>query len=97
MLPDVETRQPRVAFTPGTACWNRRAAIAASRDRIVALSRTIGRPSDLQPYQFAQLVAACLDFEPDLIIELGRGLGNSTCAFVHAANELGHGRTRVLS
>jgi cephalosporin hydroxylase len=34
---------------------------------------------------------------PDLIIELGRGYGNSTCAFTEAANQLQDVQCRVLS
>jgi len=86
------------AFTPGRAYWNQRARLGAARDRLLTLSRTVGRPSDLAPYQFAQLVAGCLEFKPDLILELGRGFGNSTCAFTEAANLLGDvTRTRVVS
>jgi hypothetical protein len=71
-------------------------ALARSAERIHALSAACGRPTDLPPYQFAQLVANTLEFAPDLIIELGRGYGNSTCAFVEAANQL-PGPCRVLS
>jgi hypothetical protein len=75
----------RKAFAPGSAYWNQRMKIAAGRDRLLTLSRTVGRPEDLTTYQFAQLVATCLEFAPDLVLELGRGLGNSTCAFTEAA------------
>src|SRR5262245_42974585 len=86
------------AFTPGRAYWNQRIRLSADRDRLLTLSRTVGRPSDLAPYQFAQLVAGCLEFKPDLILELGRGFGNSTCAFTEAANQLAPDtRTRVVS
>jgi len=94
------TRDPEsvAAFTPGRAYWNQRAQLGAARDRLLSLSRTVGYPSDLSPYQFAQLVAGCLEFKPDLILELGRGFGNSTCAFTEAANQLGGAtRTRVVS
>jgi hypothetical protein len=95
---DDSTAEPGHAFTPGRAYWNQRARLGAARDRLLTLSRTVGRPSDLAPYQFAQLVAGCLEFKPDLILELGRGFGNSTCAFTEAANQLGGvTRTRVVS
>jgi hypothetical protein len=99
MSNDVAAAGDRIAaFTPGRAYWNQRSKLSASRDRLLALSRAVGRPSDLQPYQFAQLVASCLEFAPDLILELGRGFGNSTCAFTEAANMLGGAsQTRVLS
>jgi hypothetical protein len=38
--------------------------------------------------QFVQLEAFALEYRPDLILELGRGRGNSTCAFTEAANQL---------
>ncbi|MBI2061830.1 MAG: hypothetical protein HYT87_18985 [Nitrospirae bacterium] len=34
------------------------------------------------------LYSLCLDFQPDLILELGRGHGNSTCVLTEAANRL---------
>ena len=64
--------------------------------RILALSGAVGLKSDLSLCQFAQLTASVLDFAPDLILELGRGMGNSTCAFTEAANQLG-GACRVVS
>jgi len=99
MLNDVAPQGDLMAaFTPARAYWNQRSRLSASRDRLLALSRTVGRPSDLQPYQFAQLIASCLESAPDLILELGRGFGNSTCAFTEAANMLGGAsHTRVLS
>jgi hypothetical protein len=85
-------------FSPGRAVWNHRELLSRVRDRMLGLSRCVGRPTDLQPYQFAQLLASCLEFQPDLILELGRGYGNSTCAFTEAANLLGGAsRSRVLS
>ncbi len=75
-------------FTPGKAYWNQRAALARSRERILTLSRTVGRASDLSSFQFAQLLACALEYGPDLIVELGRYMGNSTCAFTEAANQL---------
>ena len=89
---------PVPPFSPGRAYWNQRFALAESRDRILALSHAVGRPSDLSTYQFSQLLAAALEFSPDLILELGRGKGNSTCAFTEAANLLSvSAPCRVLS
>ncbi len=81
---DLET--PR--FSPGKAYWNQRFRLSGCRERIETLCRTVDRTSDLSPFQFAQLLAAALEFAPDLIIELGRYKGNSTCAFTEAANQL---------
>ncbi|MGA3017204.1 MAG: FkbM family methyltransferase [Bryobacteraceae bacterium] len=83
-------------FKPGVAYWNQRHRLAASRDRILALSAAADRPTDLQPFQFAQLMAVAMDFHPETIVELGRGRGNSTCAFVEASNQSG-GSIRVVS
>lgn len=91
--------RPAVAFTPAKAYWNQRLILARSRDRILALSGAVSRPSDLPPYQFAQLFASAMEFAPDLIVELGRGMGNSTCSFTEAANQLSVSSSpcRVLS
>src|SRR5262245_58907284 len=99
MVNDVAAQgDPIRTFTPGRAYWNQRSKLAAARDRLLGLSRAVGRPSDLQPYQFAQLIASCLEAAPDVILELGRGFGNSTCPFTEAANMLGGAaHTRVLS
>jgi len=87
---------PPAEFRPGRAYWDKRELLASNRERIVALSRAVGRASDLSLCQFAQLLASAVDFAPDTIVELGRGLGNSTCAFTEASNLLGGG-CRVLS
>ena len=88
-------RQTINGFSPGSAYWNQRQAIAQSAERIRALSAAVGRTTDLMPFQFAQLFAAAREFSPDLILELGRGKGNSTCAYCEAANQLG--KCRVIS
>jgi hypothetical protein len=83
--------------TPAQAYWNQRQTLAARRERILDLVRAVGQPVALAPYQWAQLIAYALEFQPDLLLELGRSYGNSTCALVEAANLLGAGRCRVLS
>lgn len=83
-------------FNPAAAYWNQRAVLAGARDRILSLSEAVGYPTDLWPFQWAQLFAAVLEYQPDIILELGRGIGNSTCVFTEAANR-SQGRTRVLS
>lgn len=84
-------------YSPARAYWNQRYVLARSRERILALSAAVGRPSDLWVSQFTQLMATALEFSPDLILELGRGWGNSTCAFTEAANQLAHIPCRVVS
>jgi len=83
-------------FSPARAYWNQRVALANGRDRILALSQAVNHPGDLWPFQWAQLMAAAMEYEPDLILELGRGKGNSTCAFTEASN-MKQGRMRILS
>ncbi len=83
--------------TPARAYWNQRHALAGDRERILALCQAVNRPSDLWPFQWTQLMSYVLELAPDLVLELGRGMGNSTCAFTEAANLLGPGRCRVIS
>lgn len=81
--------------TPALAVWNNRDIIAASRSRLQALSEAVNWLNDLELYQWAQWFAIAMEFQPDLIVELGRGMGNSTCVFTEAANQLGN--CRVVS
>jgi len=60
------------------------------------LSDAVDYPNDLRPYQWAQLSAMALDFKPDLILELGRDRGNSTCMFTEVSNQL-HNECHVVS
>jgi hypothetical protein len=86
------------AFTPGKAYWRQRYAVASSRQRLLALSEAVGRLSDLALYQYAQFFAATMEFAPDLVLELGRYRGNSTCVFTEAVNQLpGSSSRRVVS
>jgi hypothetical protein len=86
---------PRV--TPGGAYWARRQTIAASADRLRALHAAVGHGSDLTLPQWAQILAMTLEFQPDLVIELGRGFGNSTCVFAEAFDRLGRDDAWILS
>jgi hypothetical protein len=79
----------------GSTLWQQREAIRGATGRIQQLIDRVGAPSDLNAGQWAQLYAVALDFAPDLIIDLGRGYGNATCALTDAANQLGG--TRVAS
>ena len=67
------------------------------KERISLFSRAADDPVSLSLFQFAQLAAATLEFRPDLILELGRGAGNSTCLFTEAAHRMEPGPGRVLS
>lgn len=88
-----------LTFTPARAYWRQREVLAADKKRILALAKAVDQQSDLWPYQWAQIMAAALEFRPQVILELGRGRGNSTAAFTEAANILskdGH-ETKVVS
>jgi hypothetical protein len=89
-------RSSVIPFSPAGGYWNQRHALAGARDKILSLCRTVDHSCDLLPFQWAQLMSVVLDYNPDLVIELGRGCGNSTCAFTEASN-LNQQRTRVLS
>src|SRR5215471_9029298 len=83
---------------PAEAFWAQRENLAASKDKIKTLSAAIGRPTDLTPPQWAQIMAFAQEFRPDLIVELGRGMGNSTALFTEVAHHLGGAeRCKVLS
>jgi len=69
--------------------YRQRERLAGLRERIIELSDTVDWKGDLSPSQWCQLMSMALDFKPDLIIELGRGMGNSTCAFPEVAHALG--------
>ena len=80
------------------ALWNQRETLAGLGNRFRALSAAVGRPTDLNLYQWAQFAGFAFEFRPDLIVELGRGMGNSTCCFLEVANLLGGMRAcRVTS
>jgi len=84
---------------PARAYWNHRETLAAMGPRLRAMAAAVGRGGDLPLPVWTQLIALALELRPDLILELGRGLGNSTCAFTEAAGALRRSGTdcRVLS
>jgi hypothetical protein len=94
-IPNAAGDAASAPFSLARACWNQRFPIAGAKSRIVAFHSAVDDPVSLLLRQYAQLTAMALEFQPDLIIELGRGWGNSTCCFTEAANRLG--ATRVLS
>ncbi len=75
--------------TPGEALYAQREQLARHFPRWQRLQELVGRPQDLAPAQWLQLAAFALDYRPDLIIELGRGYGNSTVVFLEVARQLG--------
>ncbi|MEX0268805.1 hypothetical protein AB3R30_06675 [Leptolyngbyaceae cyanobacterium UHCC 1019] len=82
-------------FSPAFAVWNQRQVLQQRRDRLQALFHAVDDPDSLALAQWVHLYAAVLEFKPDLVLELGRNLGNSTCAFTEAANQIGN--CRVVS
>jgi hypothetical protein len=74
--------------SPAQALWNERATLPALAGRLRALIKAVDRPGDFAPFQWAQVAAFALGFRPDLIVELGRGLGNSTCCFLEVSARL---------
>jgi hypothetical protein len=88
------TLEARHPASPGAAYWRQRREVAARLPRLRALADAVAHPQDLSPPQWSQLVSLTLDYEPDLVVEIGRGYGNSTCVFTEAVQ----GRTaRVVS
>jgi cephalosporin hydroxylase len=79
----------------GHAMWEQRVKLQKSRSRLEALGAAVGRPGDMDLPQYAQLFAVAMEFQPDLIVEIGRGWGNSTCVLTEAANQLE--KTKVVS
>jgi len=75
-------------ITPSFALWNQRQILSDIRERIESLFDAVNHPTDLLLYQWVQLMSFALEFRPDFILELGRGAGNSTCAFTEAANHI---------
>src|SRR3990167_6248792 len=75
-------------FNSGNAIWNQRFKLQQTKLRLKQLADAVGHISDSSLAQYAQMYAISLEFKPDLIIEFGRGAGNSTAVFTEAANQL---------
>jgi len=86
---------------PSRAIWAQRQKLSDNLDRIKEadeiLKEVMGGPKDFPRQQWTQFVSLILEFQPDLIIELGRGWGNSTCAFSLAAEWLQDVNCKILS
>jgi hypothetical protein len=61
------------------------------------LQQAMGGPRDFLRQQWLQVASIVYDFKPDLIIELGRAYGNSTCAMAVGAKMLRPGSCRIVS
>lgn len=64
------------------------------RRRFRRLARLVAAPVDLSPAQWRGLYGEAVAVAPDLLVEVGRGHGNSTVVLTEAAHRLG---ARVLS
>ena len=88
-------------FSPARAIWDNRHRLAEAKaefDQVRdTLQRATGGPRDLVRQQWLQIVSMVYDFKPDLIIELGRGYGNSTLAMAFAAKLLRPQPCRIVS
>ncbi len=88
-------------FSAARAIWENRERLAQAlpelRDLRSTLEVATGGPRDFVRPQWLQLVSVVYAFKPDLIIELGRGYGNSTCAMAFAARLLAPQPCRMIS
>jgi len=66
--------------------WKRKNELIDAREILFKLYNTVNRRLTLTFQQWIQLYTMTREFSPDLIIELGRGYGNSTCVFTEAVN-----------
>lgn len=72
----------------GSALWHQRAAVKTRKTKLTNFAKVINHQLDFSLAEYAQLFALTLEFQPTLIIELGRGWGNSTAVLTEAANKL---------
>lgn len=84
-------------FDLGKALADNVEELAGSLARLTALRAAVACSNDLPFAQWVQLYAATRSYEPDLVVELGRGYGNSTCVFAEAVARAGNGRVVSVS
>src|SRR5437899_2910854 len=88
-------------FSPAAALWNNRAKLVEALPEIQmvrdTLERGIGGRRDFVRQQWLQLASVVLEFKPDLILELGRGYGNSLCAMALGLKMLRPQPARLVS
>ncbi len=83
--------------SPAQSLMKNQKIILNHKSEIKDLINAVGRTSDLTPSQWVQLMSFIYEFKPDLILELGRGYGNSTCAFNEVCQLLKPEHCEVLS
>jgi SAM-dependent methyltransferase len=84
------------SFDVGRWYYDSRLQIAQDAAILRQLIEAVAWTNDLWPSQWAQWYSVALGFKPDLILELGRGRGNSTAVFVQAAARLGSAKVVSL-
>jgi hypothetical protein len=74
-------------------CLDRQLAQAIGfRPALDRIRLLVNEPGNLSALQGLQLYALCREYRPDVVIELGRGYGNSTCVFASAIEANGGGQ-----
>lgn len=89
------TDQP--TFDIAAALSRQSEALRAATPTLMELRTQVAWPNDLSLAQWLHLYAMTRDFAPDLVLELGRGYGNSTAAFTQAVNDQRHGSVVSVS
>ena len=77
-----------IDFHAGKAFWNQREAIAAAQERLTALHEAVGHAAVQSLAEMSRLYSIVLEYQPDLIIEVGRLSGNTTVVLTEAAHQL---------
>jgi hypothetical protein len=85
-----DTKDQRMPFDIARWYYEQRGRVAADAGMLRRLIAAVDWTNDLWPSQWAQWYSVALGFRPDLILELGRGRGNSTAVFCQAAATLGN-------
>ncbi|AZN38506.1 hypothetical protein [Paenibacillus albus] len=70
------------------ALYKQMPALTSMKNRASELHSVVDYSGDLSLFQWIQMTAIALEFKPDLILELGRGKGNSTCMFTEVTHAL---------
>lgn len=80
------------SFDVARSFYDERHRVAEDLGTLRQLIAAVDWTNDLTPPQWAQWYGVALGYRPDLVLELGRGRGNSTALFCQAAASNGHGR-----
>lgn len=83
--------------SPASSLIKNQDILTSDKKRISELIAAVGDSRTQLPSQWIQLMAFALEFKPDIIIELGRGFGNSTCAFTEVCHLMAPSPCEVVS